>query len=124
MKNVFGSLILGLFVVSCSGCAALLVGAGVAGGVAISKDTARLDKDKNFDTAWSVTYKTLKEMGDITLQDKHTGKIEATIQEAKVIASIKTLTQKTTRIEIKSRKNLLPCMELAIEIINTLNQRL
>jgi len=124
MRRFFSPLILGVFVVSCSGCAALLAGAGVAGGVAISKDTARLDKDKDFETAWDVTFKTLKEMGDITRQDKQTGRIEATIQETAVTASIKKLTEKTTRIEIKSRKNLLPYRELAIEIINTLNQRL
>jgi hypothetical protein len=112
--------------ISCAalyGCAAVLVGAGVAGGIAISEDTAKLEVDTSFDRAWKTTYDVIKGMGVISDTDRETGKLEALIQESKVEARIIPLTSRTVRIEIKARKNLLPNMDLAMRIINRINSK-
>lgn len=106
-----------------SGCAAVLIGAGVAGGVAISEDTAKLEVDTSFDRAWNVTFETIKSMGAINLQDKDSGKIQANVQDAWVEAKVIPMTPKSVRIEVKSRKNLLPKMDLAMTIINRINSK-
>jgi hypothetical protein len=105
------------------GCAAVLVGAGVAGGIAISEDTAKLEVDTNFDRAWKITLNTVKSMGVVGSSDRDSGKIEATIQDSKVEAKIIPLTAKTVRIQVKARKNLLPNMDLAMRIINRINSK-
>lgn len=116
-----------LFLLACflfTGCAAVLVGAGVGGGIAISKDSASVNLDKSFDTAWSVTFKQIEKMGAINFQDKKSGKIEANIQNSKVTAKVTQLTKMTINIEIKARKNLLPNVSLAQEILNQIIQKL
>ena len=105
------------------GCAAVLIGAGVAGGVAISEDTAKLDIDTSYSRAWKVTYDTIKDMGAINTQDKESGKIEANIQNTQVVAKVLPLTAQTVRIEVKARKNLLPNMDLSMLIVNSINTR-
>jgi len=81
MKRFLLVLWLLFFGFSLSGCVAVLVGGGVAGGIALSKDSASVNLDKSFDQAWNVTYKQLEKMGAINLQDKKSGKIEANIPE-------------------------------------------
>ena len=100
------------------GCAAVLIGAGVAGGVAISEDTAKLEADTSYNRAWKVTYATLKEMGAVNTQDKDSGKIEANVQDTRIEARVIPVTSRTVRIEVKARKNFLPNMDLAMTIVN------
>lgn len=107
------------------GCAAILIGAGVAGGVAISEDTAKLEADTSYNRAWTITYDTIKKMGGtISIQDKTAGKIEAIVQEAKIDAKVVPITSQAVRIEVKARKNMLPNMDLAMNIINRINSKL
>jgi hypothetical protein len=120
------ALILGVML-SCAGlygCAAVLVGAGVAGGIAISEDTAKLEADTSYDRAWKLTYDAVKSAGVITKSDREIGKIEAMVEDSKVEAKVVPLTPRTVRIEIKARKNLLPNMDLAMRIINRINSKL
>ena len=106
-----------------NGCAAVLIGAGVAGGVAISEDTAKLEVDSRYDHAWNVTYDTVKSMGAVNMQDKDSGKIQANIQDSKVDIKVLPVTSKTVRVEVKARKNLLPNMDLAMIIVNRINSK-
>jgi hypothetical protein len=119
------SLIITLMIFSASmyGCAAVLVGAGVAGGIAISEDTAKLETDTSFDRAWRITYNMIKSMGVIAQADRDIGKIDATIQESRVEAKVIPLTSRTVRIQVKARKNMLPNMDLAMRIINRINSK-
>jgi hypothetical protein len=122
MKN----LLIGMLLISCllsSGCVVALVGAGAAGGIALSKDSAMVNLDQDFDRVWSITSKQLESMGAITLQDKKAGKIEADIQESQVTAVIKQLTAKTVSLEVKARKNLFPNVTLAQDILNQIIQK-
>lgn len=125
MKRVIAGILFGIFLsVSAWGCAALLIGGGLAGGLAISEDTVRLERDTNLNRAWEVTVKVLEEKGRIELQDKKAGKIEADIRDSKVTVRIDKITASAVRIQIKARKNLFPNIDLATEIINSINSRL
>ncbi|MBL8014258.1 MAG: DUF3568 family protein [Candidatus Omnitrophica bacterium] len=106
-----------------SGCAAILIGAGVAGGVAISEDTAKLEIDTTYDRAWNAVHEMVKSMGIINAQNKDSGKIEANIQDSRVDVKVLPVTSKTVRVEVKARKNLLPNMDLAMTIINRINSK-
>lgn len=107
-----------------NGCFLLWLGAGVAGGVAISKDTVRLERDVSYDQAWSATYDTLEAMGVITMRDKDSGRIEAEVNGAAVDARIQNITPKTIRIDVKARKNLMPNIDTAMQITNKIGQKL
>ena len=124
MKRFFIFFMSVMLCVSVCGCAAILIGTGVAAGVAISEDTVKLEADTSFDRAFKVTRKVIDEMGAINLQDKDAGKMEANVQDSKISARVVPVTTKTVRIEIKSRKNLLPNVDLATTIINKINSRL
>lgn len=118
-------LMIGLMGVSLCGCALLLIGGGVAGGVAVSKDTVELNIDRNYSSVWSVTLDEFKRAkGTITLQDKEAGKIEASIEDSKVESQLKQLTPKTVQLQIKARKNLFPNIELASRLSNKISNRL
>ena len=118
-------LIIAVLTVAClGGCVACLVGAGVAGGIAISKDSAKLEKDVSYDRAWRVTHDTLTNMGMVSLRDKQAGKIEAQVQGAKVNVTVSKITSSATRIKVKARKNLMPNVDLAIDILNQINNHL
>ncbi len=123
MKKILWSSCLMAVLLTGYGCAAVLIGAGVAGGVAISEDTAKLEVDTSFNRAWSVTYDTIKKMGAINTQDKTSGKIEANVDDIKIEAKVIPITAQTVRIEVKARKNLLPKMDMAMNIINRINSK-
>lgn len=86
-----------------SGCAALLVGAGVAGGYAISKDSVKnvfdLPKDLVFDQSLSV----VKEMGLVKVEDRAHGLIKADVQDAQITITVKPLTRKTVELKVRGR---------------------
>ena len=113
-----------LSVVLFSGCVAIILGAGVAGGIAISQDTIRLQSNTNRDRAFNVTHQTLDRMGIINKEDPKAGTIESTVEDSHVVARIIPVTKNSMRIEIKARKNLLPNMDLASKIVNDINSRL
>lgn len=124
MGKVFLGMISVFVSLALCGCAVLLLGGGVAGGIAISKDTAKLEKDMNFNHAWKTTYKVIDDMGIIESHDKDAGKIEAEVNNSNVTARVTQVTSKSVRIEVKSRKALFPNLDLAMEITNKINNKL
>lgn len=122
MKLCARRLAFGLFLApSLAGCAAVLIGGGVAGGLTIAKDTVELNADRPYNTAWSATLKEIKKMGGVLIiEDKKAGKIEANIKESKVEITLNQITPKTVQMRIKARKNLFPNIELA----NTLSTKI
>lgn len=123
MRKAFMAFYMVLVLLTLSGCTAVLLGAGVAGGVAISEDTAKLEVNTSYARAWGVTYDTIESMGAIKDQDKDTGKIVANVQDAHIEAKVIPITPKMVRIEVKARKNLLPKMDMAMNIINRINSK-
>lgn len=83
MKKVAVVLLIISFICIFASCAAVLIGAGVAGGMELGEDSARIARDVPFNSAYSTAYKTLQEMGVITLENKYTGRIEAEVRDSK-----------------------------------------
>ncbi|MDD5085709.1 MAG: DUF3568 family protein [Candidatus Omnitrophica bacterium] len=124
MKNITRGMAIALVLLMSSGCAAVLIGGGIAGGIAVSKDTAEIVKDTSCNKAWDVTHKTLDEMGVINLEDKKAGKIEANVKDSKITAQVTQLTPKSVKVTVKARKNMFPNVDLAMEIVNKINNKL
>lgn len=102
-----------------TGCAVLLVGAGAAGGYAISKDSIR----SHFDMAPGIIYqesrRVMGERGLVTLEDEHRGLIKAQVEGATVTITVKRISERTTELKVKARDNLLlPKVEVAQAIYN------
>lgn len=124
MRRIFLGIISVFASLALCGCAVLLLGGGIAGGIAISKDTAKLEKEVNFNHAWKTTYDVIADMGTIESSNKDAGKIEAKVRSSNVTAHIIQVTPKSVRIEIKSRKAMFPNLDLAMEITNKINSKL
>lgn len=126
MKKVAVVLLIISFICIFASCAAVLIGAGVAGGMELGEDSARIARDVPFNSAYSTAYKTLQEMGVITLENKYTGRIEAEVRDSKVTAQLDRITPKTVGIRITARKKItfLPNVDLSQEILNRINNKL
>lgn len=108
-----------------SGCAAVLVGAGVAGGYAISKDSVKdhfdISKDRVFKTSLSVA----KDMGQVTLEDSKNGLIKAQAKEVDITITVKQLTKKTVELKVKGRNKFkMPAVDVAQEVYTKIVEKL
>ena len=86
-----------------SGCAALLVGAGVAGGYAISRDSVRNAFDLSPDHVFEQSLAVAKEMGAVELQDRVHGKIKAKVRQANITITVRPLTKRTVELKVQGR---------------------
>ena len=111
--------------VSTAGCALLLVGAGAAGGYAISKDSVRNQFDLPKETVFRHSAAVAKEMGLVTLEDSARGQLHVKIQDANVVITVKPLTRRTVELKVKARNSLLmPEIETAQAVYNKIVERL
>ena len=108
-----------------SGCAALLVGAGVAGGYAISKDAVSNHFDLPLSQVYRVSRSVAGETGLITLEDEHRGLIKATVEGAKVTITVTKVTDRTVKLQVKARNDLMmPAVDVAQAVYNKIFDRL
>ncbi len=109
-----------------SGCALFLVGAGVGGGIAISKDTIQGTWDKPKDRVYNASREVMIQEGFIRLEDKLHGKIEGEVRKSQVDIQITQISQKTVQIHVKARKGykLLPDMDVANDLYNKIYQKI
>lgn len=121
MKKI---LIVCLFGLCLSGCAAMLVSGGVITGVAISKDSVRSGIEAGYDKTWSVALDEVRKLANIKVEDKRRGIIEASsVSSEKIVIKIREITPRSCEILVKSRKNLLPNITLAHELSNKISNR-
>ena len=101
-----------------SGCIVFALGAGAAGGYAISKDELEGFTDKSLEQAWDSGLAVLKGQGGLLLEDKTRGRAEAAIGDAKVKFEAYQVTPKSVRIRVQARKfhSMFPDMKLAQRI--------
>lgn len=120
-KLAVGILLISLILLI-SGCAAVLVGAGVVGGIELSTDSAKVAKDTSFESAYAATHQTLQQMGTIIQENKYSGRIEAEVRDSKIKAQISRVSRATVSIKITARKKVafLPNPDLAQEILNNI----
>jgi len=113
-----GSLALG-------GCAAILVGAGMAGGYAISKDSVSNHFDLPRNDVYRAARAVAAESGLITLEDEHRGLIKATVEGAKVTIEVSKVSDHTVKLKVKARNDLMmPAIDVAQAIYNKIFERL
>jgi len=123
--RLFPTILCGVASLLVSGCALLLVGAGAAGGYAISKDSVKnvfdLPKEHVYDQSLAV----VKEMGMVTLEDPRHGLIKAEVQDVNVTITIKQLTKRTVELKVRARNHLwMPKVDVAQEIYSKIIERL
>lgn len=107
-----------------SGCPVLLIGAGVAGGYAISNDTATATLERKFDAVWSVTVEELRKMATVTDENKTAGTLEAkTPDGARFWITLKRPTDASVSLTIKARKNMLPKPKAAQKLMEKVLKR-
>ena len=109
-----------------SGCAIFLLGAGVGGGIAISKDTIQGTWDKPKDRVYNASRDVMMQEGFIRLEDKLHGHIDGEVRKSQIEIQITQISQKTVQIHVKARKGykLLPDMDLANELYNKIYQKI
>lgn len=100
------------------GCALFLVGAGAAGGYAISKDEIEGYTDQDYDRTWESARRVIANDGAILSENKTLGEIEATVRDSDVKAKIEKISSVSVRMRIQARKgyNLLPDLETAQDL--------
>lgn len=101
------------------------IGAGAAGGYALGRDYIQGDTDKNFDSVYDSAVNIAEGMGIIQsrFSNPSLGKIRASVGSSRVDILIERLTLETVRLRVKSRKNLMPNLELAQRIYNNILQQ-
>ncbi len=108
-----------------SGCAAALVGAGAAGGYALSKDSVKNHYDRSKERVFKTSLSVLKEKGAITLKDPEKGIIKARVNEEDVAVTVKPVTQKSTELVVEARnKFMMPAIEVAQDVYDEIDLRL
>ena len=108
-----------------SGCPVVLVGAGAAGGYALSKDSAKSNFDLPKDRIYKRSLDVVKEMGQVTMEDEKHGLIKASITDVNVTITVKQLTKKTVELKVKARdKFLVPKVALAQEVYTKIIEKL
>ncbi len=99
----------------CSGCIVLALGAGAAGGYAISKDEIEGFSDRPLEKTWRVAMDVFNKEGAVESADKERFQVVALIDESKVTFSAEQVSAKSVRFRIQARKamNLFPDIKLA-----------
>ena len=109
-----------------SGCAVFLVGAGAAGGIAISRDTIEGHFDRNLDQVWKASREVVMQEGFIRLEDRAHATIDAEVRKSEVKIGIIQVSEKTVRVRVKARRGykLLPNPDLANDLYNKIYQKI
>lgn len=116
---------LGGALIGMTGCAAVLVGAGAAGGYALSKDaiwnTVRVPKSQ----AYRVSREVVADNGLIMSEDEANGVIKATVHGANLTVKIKQVTERSVEVKVSARNQLLmPKLDVAQRIFHTIMEQL
>lgn len=108
-----------------SGCVMMWIGAGAAGGYAMGKDYIYGETDKNFDSVYGAAVEITEIMGivETKFRNPSIGKIRAKVENSSLEIVVERLTRSTVRLKVKSRKNLMPNIELAQKVYNKILQQ-
>ena len=108
-----------------SGCAVLLLGAGAAGGYAISKDSVKNTFQLPQETVFRQSLAVAKELGTVKKQDPEYGVIEMEYGPANITITVKRLTRRLVELKVRSRNQvLLPEMDRGQEVYTKILERL
>ena len=111
--------VLAVLAVCLSGCAALLVGAGAAGGYAVSRDSIKNTFDHSVSRLYQVSREVIGDLGFVTMEDERRGLIQATVQGVTVTVTVTPTSEHKTALEVKARNKLLmPKIKMAQDVYN------
>lgn len=116
-------LLLASVIILLSGCApAVLIGVGATGVAYHEEDQIKEEVNHDYNVAYYSSLSVLSSKGVITAHDKKLGKIYGRITvddtDYDVLIEVKELEDNKSKIYVKVRKNLIPNMELANEILD------
>lgn len=109
-----------------SGCAAaVLMGTGVAGGYAIGRDYVQGEAEHKYERVYNSALSVVGSMGIIDSQfsNPSMAKIKARVENSSLEVNINRITRSSLRLRVKSRKNLMPNIELAQNVYNRILQQ-
>lgn len=108
-----------------SGCPLLWLGAGAAGGYALSKDSVRNQFDLPKETVYQHSLAVAKDTGLVTLEDPTHGKIQVKVESANVTITVRQITQHAVELKVQARNQfLMPKIDVAQAIYNKIVARL
>ena len=112
MRNLLALLFVSF---SLCGCVMMFVGAGAAGGYAIGRDYVQGDVENDFDTMYDAAARISEKIGVIESKysNNSVGRIRASVDTSSLYITVERLTRHAVRLKVKSRKNLLPNLDLA-----------
>ena len=115
----------GLAALSLSGCAVLLVGAGAAGGYAVSKDSVKNNFDLPAGEVFRASRDVVRAAGLMTTEDEGHGTLKAVVEGATVTVTVKPISKRTVELKVKARDNLLiPKIDIAQGLYTKILERL
>ena len=110
---------------SLSGCAVLLVGAGAAGGYAVSKDSVKNNFDLPAGEVFRASRDVVRAAGLMTTEDESHGMLKAVVEGADVTVTVKSISKRTVELKVKARDNLLiPKIDIAQGLYTKILERL
>ena len=115
----------GLAALSLSGCAVLLVGAGAAGGYAVSRDSVKNNFDLPAGEVFRASRDVMRAAGLMTTEDEGHGTLKAVVEGATVTVTVKPISKRTVELKVKARDNLLiPKIDIAQGLYTKILERL
>ena len=109
-----------------NGCVPLfLMGAGAAGGYAISKDSVEGTVNKRFHRVFNASLDVVKSKGVLKSQDEEQGKIEGVVgNQVTATIELSQATERSVKIKVTARKNHLPNIDVAQEVYTDILKRI
>ena len=109
----------GMVALATSGCAVFLLGAGAAGGYAVSKDSISNRFELPRSHVYRVSREVLSDLGLVTVEDERRGLLEAVVEGTNVTITVKTVSEKAVELKVKARDNLFfPRITIAQTVYN------
>mgnify|MGYP001610969230 FL=1 len=116
---------LGVALACVCGCAPLLLGAGAAGGYAISRDSIKNTFEVSETHLYQVSREVIGDVGFVTTEDARRGLIQATVEGATVTISVTPASDHRTELKVKARNKLpMPKIRVAQDVYNRIVNRL
>ena len=116
---------LGVALVCVCGCAPLLLGAGAAGGYAISRDSIKNTFEVSQVHLYQVSREVIGDVGFVTTEDARRGLIQATVEGATVTITVTPASDNRMELKVKARNKLLmPKIRVAQDVYNRIVNRL
>ena len=121
LRTLFPIVLMLIFSPVLGGCVLALLGAGAAGGYAVSKDSIEGNVNASRDKVYNASVDVVKSKGMIKSEDKANSKIEGVVgNDVTVKIQLSKVSWKSTKIKVEARKRYLPNIEEAQEVYSAI----